>query len=123
MSMRNCQKAHYRRLSDTRRNQRRLQLRNIAAMILIFTGLVILAAFPAMFTAMAEEDSKMQGPYYKSIQIQEGDNLWNIAGRYRDGSPMTTIQYVEELKSVNGLRDDTIHTGEYLTVVYYTEVE
>ena len=28
---------------------------------------------------------------------------------------------VEELKKMNNLREDTIHTGQYLTVVYFAE--
>ena len=32
---------------------------------------------------------------------------------------MSTEEYVKELKRMNSLRSDTIHKGQFLTVVYY----
>ncbi|WP_313154105.1 LysM peptidoglycan-binding domain-containing protein [Lacrimispora sp.] len=57
--------------------------------------------------------------YYTSIEIQKGDSLWSIAGTYLENSGMTTAQYVKELKNINGLKEDTIHSGQYLTVMYF----
>lgn len=71
-----------------------------------------------MLTSMAEEEHETER-YYTSIQIQEGDSLWSIAGRYRDGGPMNAREYIAELKRMNNLKEDTIHTGQYLTVVYF----
>lgn len=72
-----------------------------------------------MFTSMAKEENKGPVPYYKSIRIQEGDSLWGIAGQYKEGSTMSTGEYVIRLKKMNGLTKDTIHAGQYLTVVYF----
>ena len=58
--------------------------------------------------------------YYTSIQIQQGDSLWSIAGKYKENSGLTVEQYVKELKNINGLKEDTIHSGHYLTVMYFT---
>ena len=58
-------------------------------------------------------------PYYKSVRIQEGDSLWGIARQYREGSSMSMEEYVNQLRQMNGLKKDTIHTGQYLTVVYF----
>ncbi len=57
--------------------------------------------------------------YYTSLEIQKGDSLWTIAGSYLENSGMTTAQYVKELKNMNGLKEDTIHSGQYLTVMYF----
>lgn len=57
--------------------------------------------------------------YYTSIEIQQGDSLWNIAEVYGKGSGRTTKDYVKELKRMNNLGEDTIHAGSYLTVFYY----
>lgn len=59
--------------------------------------------------------------YYTSIEIQSGDSLWTIAERYKDNSGKTTEEFVRELKAMNALGGDTIHTGHYLTVPYYAE--
>ena len=56
---------------------------------------------------------------YKSVRIQEGDSLWEIARQYREGSSMSMDEYVNQLRQMNGLKKDTIHTGQYLTVVYF----
>ena len=56
---------------------------------------------------------------YRSVEIKEGDSLWNIARQYKKGSHMSTEEYVKELKRMNSLRSDTIHKGQFLTVVYY----
>ena len=70
-----------------------------------------------MLTSMAEEE-KAATRYYKSVEIQEGDSL---AKEYREGGSLSAKEYVEELKKMNNLREDTIHTGQYLTVVYFAE--
>lgn len=57
--------------------------------------------------------------YYTSIQIEKGDSLWSIAARYGNNSGLTTAQYVAELKSMNRLKDDLIHSGQYLTIMYF----
>lgn len=57
--------------------------------------------------------------YYTSIQIQTGDSLWSIAEKYCGNSGMSKAEYVKELKNMNGLREDIIHSGQYLTVAYY----
>lgn len=76
----------------------------------------------SILNVMAEEASTPDiHQYYKSIQIEEGDTLWGIAQEYKARSGMTTAEYVNELKNINRLKDDTIHTGHYLTVVYFSK--
>lgn len=56
--------------------------------------------------------------FYKSIEIQEGDTLWGIAEEYAPELDLKTAEYVEQLKQMNSLREDTIHAGCHLTVMY-----
>lgn len=83
--------------------------------MLLFLGLFM---GRTVFTSMATEELHAE-PYYKSIQIREGDNLWTIAAQYKDKSSMTTSDYVNCLIRMNSLKNDTIHTGQHLTVVYF----
>ena len=69
--------------------------------------------------SMAKEEGAGPRPYYKSVRIQEGDSLWGIARQYREGSSMSMDEYVNQLRQMNSLKKDTIHTGQYLTVVYF----
>lgn len=80
---------------------------------------VTLFAGHSMVTSLAKEEYHDRTAYYKSIRIQSGDSLWKIANRYRQGSPLTTEEYIRALKRMNSLREDTIHAGGYLTIVYY----
>lgn len=74
----------------------------------------------SLLNALAGEvETQSADKYYTSIQIQKGDSLWSIAGKYGENSGLTTAQYVKELKNMNGLKEDTIHSGHYLTVMYF----
>lgn len=59
--------------------------------------------------------------YYKSIMISEGDSLWKIARQYCPDGAVSEADYVNELKQINGLKDDTIHSGCYLTIICYED--
>ena len=94
----------------------------------LFIILMMAAAFTFGFFSQnllsvhaEEEEVPERNRYFTSIQIQNGDSLWDIARRYSEGSGYSQQEYVEELKRMNGLRHDHIHSGEYLTVVYFAE--
>lgn len=94
------------------------QIRRTIVMVTAAAAAALILAGRSVFPSMAEEDSS-RVLYYRSIQIGEGDSLWAIAARWRSGSDLTTGEYVEELRRINSLREDTIHAGQYLTVIYY----
>jgi len=68
-----------------------------------------------------EVGSPLLEKYYTSIEIKNGDSLWSIADQYVENSGMSTAQYVQELKTMNRLKEDTIHSGQYLTVAYFVQ--
>ncbi len=68
-----------------------------------------------------EKDTPTLNRYYTSIQIRHGETLWEIASRYASESGLTVHDYMNELKQMNGLNNETIHAGQFLTVVYYSE--
>jgi len=59
--------------------------------------------------------------YYKTITIQSGDTLWDIAKEYKAGNYQTTKEYVNELKEMNNLNTDNITSGQKLVVAYFAE--
>lgn len=61
--------------------------------------------------------------YYTSIEIQKGDTLWSIAEEYITAEYGSVQDYVTEIKALNGLGDDRIHAGQYLTISYYSPEE
>lgn len=77
----------------------------------------------SLLNALADEtEQPAMQRYFTSIEIQEGDSLWKIATEYAPGCGMTTMEYIDELKSMNGIKDDVIHHGQHLTVMYSVPV-
>lgn len=88
----------------------------LAAMILVlgsgFCGNVLM-------NAMADDSRECQPVvFYKSVLIGEGDTLWGIAEEYAPALNLSIPEYVDALKRMNRLKEDTIHCGRYLTVMY-----
>lgn len=74
----------------------------------------------SLISALAGEiKTNPYNKYYTCIEVKKGDSLWSIAGEHMENSGMTTAQYVKELKIMNGLKEDTIHSGNYLTIMYF----
>ena len=53
---------------------------------------------------------------YKSIEVSEGDTLWDIAEEYGDYQDKES--YIVEIKELNHMDDDTIYSGSYLVIPY-----
>ena len=76
--------------------------------------------FKVLVSAKEKETISNQYKYYTSVQIQSGDTLWNIAKRYcPEEAEINT--YVNEIKEINHLQSDEIHSGKYLTIIYYSD--
>jgi len=93
----------------------------------LMIGMMLAAFYSGFFghtlmNARAEEKVQPElNRYYTSIQIRQGDSLWDIANQYSPGSGLSVKEYMKELKQMNDLRNENIHAGEYLTVVYFAE--
>lgn len=56
----------------------------------------------------------------KTVSVQEGDSLWDIAFKHQNDMTKNTYKYIEEIKELNLLKDDTIKIGDKLLIpVYY----
>ncbi|MFQ9933887.1 MAG: LysM peptidoglycan-binding domain-containing protein [Lachnospiraceae bacterium] len=95
-------------------------LKEKTALIIITFTAVILSL--TLITAVAANGSNVEKTkYYKSILIQSGDTLWNIAEEYYDKDNTTIIEYIDELKQINGISDENIKSGNYLVISYYND--
>lgn len=90
----------------------------VMTICLIVTGTLSLNGF----RSNAKDDStEVSYKYYKSIAVAGNDTLWSIAQEYMDSEHYESIyDYIDEVKSMNALTDETIHYGEYLIIPYYT---
>lgn len=115
---------HYSRSTLKRRRKVAVLKRRIlilaVTIILIVLGVLIGSNLSAAFRNKAANE-RISYKYYTSIQVEVGENLWNIAGKYFSDEYASRQDYMEELIAVNNLKDDTIYAGQYLTVPYYSE--
>lgn len=56
-----------------------------------------------------------------SIEVKRGDTLWSIASKYMSDEYNDMNEYIEEIKSSNGMASDDIHTGNFIIVPYYAD--
>ena len=87
---------------------------------IVFIAALILSIIAGRKLVSAHDDRKNEPvnfTCYKSIEVQEGDTLWNIASAYADEG--TSVKaYIKDLKEINHLDSDSIQEGSYLTVAY-----
>jgi cell division protein YceG involved in septum cleavage len=91
----------------------------------LFVGVVIVLfvsmSFSAFFVSAKEKDTPDHEStyiYYKSIKIEKGDTLWDIANENLPEKYSSTEEYVKVLKEINGLSSDKIYSGENLMIMY-----
>ncbi len=58
--------------------------------------------------------------YYTNIRIEQGDTLWDIAGKYMGESYRSRSDYIREVQYINHLSGEAIQCGQYITVPYYS---
>lgn len=103
---------------------RRVAVRNqrIAFISVSFVILLILIS-SILFGSIKAQAASAETPYkyYTSIQIQKGETLWEIANRYVTEEYDSVSDYIAEICSINHISDSDIHSGQYLTIPYYSD--
>ena len=95
--------------------------KNILILIMTVCLVVTCSISLSAFRSNAKDGStETSYKYYKSIIVSNNDTLWTIAEKYMDDEHYDSINdYIREVKSMNTLKDDVIHYGEYLVIPYY----
>lgn len=106
-------------------NRRRRQLqvrRNIFILILSIAAAVVFSAFLVSISTQASElDHAAEYKYYKSIEVTKGDTLWSIAKENMDKDHYKNVsEYVNEVKTMNAMKSDSIVSGSYIIIPYYS---
>lgn len=93
----------------------------IAAVTLVICSL---AGFCSHLGTKSEASNDVNYKYYTSVEIKNGDTLWDIASKYMTEEYGSLQEYVEEVKELNHLPSDNIRSGQSIVVPYYmTELE
>ena len=97
----------------------RSQKRMIALIVIaiVFFGILLGTGISALASS---DKATGEYKYYKSICVEEGDTLWDIAGEYVEGTDMDRNDYIREICDLNCIYEDEIHAGDYIIVSYYS---
>lgn len=111
-----------RREAIMRRRQQQIMHQRIAVIAvticIIICGVLIGSGIMAAGRSKAS-DTPVSYKYYTSIEIEQGDSLWTIACAHMGEEYSSVQEYIDEVKELNGLKTDDIHSGQYLTIPYY----
>ena len=92
----------------------------VIGIIVISLGILLGSSISAF--ASAREKARIH-KYYTSIQLRQGDSLWERAGEYAS-TDQSEQEFIDEVCEVNGISESNIlHSGQYLVVPYYSDVE
>ena len=103
-------------------NYRRRQLiaRRICFMLSVLICSTILAFGASIMVTNAKTISNdTYYKYFTSVQVEEGDTLYSLAEEYGDYFESDKA-FINEVKYANHLIEDTIYSGSYLVVPYYS---
>lgn len=86
----------------------------------VITVFCVCMIFGSLFVSAHENaaDEQTVYTYYKSIEIQPGDTLWDIAEDTMTSEYDSVPEYVQVLKEMNNLDSDDIQAGQYLMIAY-----
>jgi LysM domain. len=106
-------------------NIKKIRIKNIYSIIpvaIVLVMLILIFVFSFTLKTNAKENKKNNKvKCYSSILIEDGDTLWSIAEEYKPSDSISTKSYIKEIKAINSLSSDTIHSGNYIIVYYYND--
>lgn len=103
--------------------RRRRQLRH--HILLLMTTLLLTTCFSFCFfsfkTKAQTETEQIAYKYYKSIVVESGDTIWDYAKEYAHKDYYESYEsYIKEVIRINKMQDDSIQSGQYLIIPYYS---
>lgn len=102
--------------------RRRKRITNIIMLILIVTLFISLTGSIIAIAGSRQPEQQLY-KYYTTVEIEQGDTLWSIASeRYTANGYGDVREYIEELRKLNNMSDDTIKTGDKIVVTYYSDI-
>ena len=87
----------------------------VAVIITIFS----INSFMLKVNASSESET-VKYKYYTSIRVDSGETLWSIAKKH-SGEEFENLEvFIEEVKSINQLKNNKIYAGQELVIPYYS---
>ena len=110
----------FRTVSAARRKQKNRMLLQRFALAALVIALVVLGI--CLFSPSAKANAESDVSYEQrivSVRVVENDSLWKIAERFYCSEKESIRDFVEDIKEINHLADDTIYPDTYLVIQYY----
>ncbi len=111
-----------RRIRNNRiRRRRQLRHRFFTCILTLAFVIGLSFLFFGFRTKAQGHDEEILYKYYKSVEVEAGDTLWNYADEYGNKEYYSSHQdYINEVMQMNGLMDDNITEGQYIILPYYS---
>ena len=102
-----------------RRRQLRHHIMMFAMTVLLIVSLSV--CFFGFKTKAQSETEQIAYKYYKSIVVESGDTIWDYANEYAHEDFYDSYDsYIKEVIRINAMSDDSIQSGQYLIIPYYS---
>lgn len=111
-----------RRIRNNKLRRRRQLRRHIAVCLMT---LFLAAGFSVLFFGFKSKaqsiPEEVSYKYYKSVTIKSGDTIWDYAEHFADAGYYDSYNsYIEEVRKINALQDDSIQIGQHIILPYYS---
>ena len=104
------------------RERKRLQKKCCFISFIVVLIVIVSISISSISSAHSEENHP-KFKYYKQVEIQKNDTLWEIARANIDYEKYHQLNdYIEEVKSINHLEDDRLNQGQYIIIPYYSSL-
>lgn len=101
-----------------RKRELRRRLLILTVSFVLFVSLICL--FVSSKSVASDGSEEVLYKYYKSIQIQSGDTLYDLSLEYVNPEFNDTRSFIEEVKFINNLDDNAfLNAGNYIIIPYY----
>lgn len=105
--------------SDRLRRNRHMAMKSLRVFIICSILISAVSIGGIIVKASADSDRTGTYKYYTTIAIEDNDTLWSLADRYNNGNE-DTASYISNIRQMNDLSSDTIHSGKNLVIYYYS---
>ena len=93
----------------------------IVAVICIVLG-VLIGSFLLPGVKSEAADHYVDETRYTSVRVEDGMTLSQIEQMYNTSSSVSASEYIDEIRSMNHLKDTVIHSSSYLVIPSYEKV-
>lgn len=95
-------------------------MRRFLLSFIIFAAVTLITFKITGFISNAKGNEHSYYKYYTSVTIMPGDSLYSLADTHMDKNFKSAEYFIEEVKIVNGLDDDSLTAGMNLIIPYYS---